>query len=324
MDQIRKDYIVDRYVIIASKRADRPDAFPKRSPENNLNPENCPFCPGNEHLATRIIREEPKGEWQVRLIPNKFPALKEVHNKNQREEEGLFIHYPPHGYHEILIETPDHEKEFHKLSSSQIGLYLKVLAKRYKELKKRDQIVYVTAFKNEGRRAGASIGHSHSQIVASSIFPQKIAQEMEGSEKYYRKQGSCPYCDVLKIEKKKAKRIVWAGKNFTVLSPYAPIWPYETWILPHQHQSEISGLNSSHRKKLAKVMKKLLMKYSFRFGDLPYDITYHSFPPSPFSHFHIEIYPRLKTLGGFEYFGLNVNEIPPEKAAKELKMTSLK
>jgi len=318
MSEIRKGYIGNDYVVFSTNRAKRPHAFSK-SQEKIASKGKCAFCRGNEHMTPKAIKEVPRGKWKVRLIPNKFPALCEVPFKGE-EGKGLFKHYKPYGYHEILIETPEHNKEFHELSEEQLELCFKTLIERYKELLEKKKIVYVTVFKNEGKMAGASLGHTHSQIIASPVFPKKISEKMETSEKYYEKEERCPYCDIIKQEKRIKKRIVTENKEFFVLCPYASTeWIYETWILPKKHISDISELTPVQQKYLVKTMKKLIANYTKLFGDLPYHIIYNSFPKSDFWHFHIEIIPRLKVYGGFEHFGLYINEILPEYAAKKLR-----
>jgi len=217
------------------------------------------------------------------------------------------------------VETPDHKKDFHELSEKQLGLGLDLLVERYKKLLAKKEIVYVTVFKNEGRMAGASLGHTHSQIIASPVFPKKIDEKMKASQKYYEKENRCPYCDIIKDEKREKVRVVAENKEFLLVCPYASTWPYETWIFPKKHVSDISCLNKKQRIYLIKAMKKLLAKYAKLFGDLPYHIVYNSFPKSDFWHFHVEVFPKLKIYGGFEYFGLYVNEVLPEYAAKKLK-----
>lgn len=317
MNEIRKDYIADKYVIFSPKRARRPHAF-SGPEEKSIAPKDCPFCPGNEKMTPRSILQIPKKNWKIRLIPNKFPALCETPFRGE-EGKGFFRHYRPYGYHEVLIETPEHEKEYHELSEKQLELRLRVLIDRYKKLLGKKEIVYVTVFKNEGRMAGASLGHSHSQIIASPVFPKKISDKMESSEIYYKKEQRCPYCDVIKVEKGMGMRIAAENKEFIVVCPYASTWPYETWVFPKKHVSDMSEMNSTQIKYLVKTMKKLLEKYAELFGDLPYHIVYNNFPESNFWHFHLEIYPKLKIYGGFEYFGLYVNEVLPEYAAKKLR-----
>jgi len=318
MSEIRKDYILERYVVFSSKRAKRPHAFDLSKLQARFtSKDKCPFCPGNEKMTPKAIKEVPKGKWKVRLIPNKFPALMNV-SFNGEEGEIPFVHYKPYGYHEILIETPEHNKKLYELPLNQIELYLKVLSERYNELMKKREIVYVTMFKNEGKGAGASISHAHSQIIASPVFPKIISEEMFAAEDYYKDERRCPFCDIISYEKKKGKRIIFENKDFIVLSPYAAVWPYESWILPKKHFSKISDMNDSQRRSLAKVMKKLLERYNEVFDDPIYTMVYHNFPVSDFWHFHIEIYPRFKIYGGFEFFGLYINEVLPERAARKL------
>ena len=317
MNEIRRDYLSEKYVRLSTDRGKRPNAF-RKTKDKGMSSENCPFCPGNEKMTPPAIKQVPKKNWKVRLIPNKFPALKKVDFKGE-QGSGFFHHFKPYGFHEVLIETPNHEKDFHQLSLKQMELCMDMLIERYKKLISKKEIVYVTMFKNEGKMAGASLGHSHSQIIASPVFPKKIDIKMNSSQDFYEKENRCPYCDIIKEEKGKKKRIVAENKEFVVFCPYASTWPFETWIFPKKHISDISQMNKKQRKYLVKVMKKLLTKYEKLFGDMPYHIVYNSFPKSDFWHFHLEIYPKLKIYGGFEYFGLYVNEILPEYAAKKLK-----
>lgn len=317
MNEIRKDYLLEKYVIFSPKRAKRPHAF-RKAEDSDTSPENCPFCPGNERMTTRAIVQIPKKNWKVRLIPNKFPALCKTPFKGE-EGKGMFRHYRPHGYHEVLVETPEHDKVFHELSDEQLELCFSVMIKRYKKLLDDKGTVYVTVFKNEGKMAGASLGHTHSQIISSPVFPKKISEKMTAAEKYYQKEEGCPYCSIIKEERKIKERMVAENEDFFVICPYASTWPYETWILPKKHVSDISELNEAQVKSMIRIMKKLLGNYTKLFGNLPYHIVYNSFPKSDFWHFHIEIFPTLKIYGGFEYFGLYVNEVLPEYAAKKLR-----
>ncbi len=317
MNEIRKDYIAEKYVIFSPKRAKRPHAF-RKSGKKKISPDKCPFCPGNESMTPKAIKQVPNKNWRVRLIPNKFPALCEIPFKGE-EGSGFFRHYRPYGYHEVLIETPEHDKEFHELSQKQLELCFKIMIERYKYLLKKKETVYVTVFKNKGKMAGASLGHTHSQIIASPLFPKKISEKMLAAEKYYHSEQRCPYCDIIKSEKKKKQRVVAENSEFIAICPYASTWPYETWLFPKKHVHDISCLNKSQLECMIKMLKNILKKYTELFGDLPYHIVYNSFPESDFWHFHVEIFPKLKIYGGFEYFGLYINEVLPEYAAKKLK-----
>ncbi|UCG95747.1 MAG: galactose-1-phosphate uridylyltransferase [archaeon] len=316
-NEIRKDYISEKYVIFSPKRAKRPKDF-KGKEEKTMTPENCPFCPGNEHMTPPALIQIPKKKWKIRLIPNKFPALSGI--KFKGEEGGSFFrHYKPYGYHEILIETPDHGKEYHELSLEQLELCLRIIIDRYKKLRKKKEIAYVTVFKNKGKMAGASLDHTHSQIIATPVFPRKISQKMEAAEKYYQKEDRCPYCDIIRAEKNKKVRIISENREFLVLAPYASTWPYESWVFPKKHVSELYELDKRQRKYLAITLKKLIGKYAELFGNFPYHIVYNSFPESDFWHFHLEVFPKLKIYGGFEYYGVYVNELLPEYAARNLR-----
>jgi len=315
VNEIRKDYVLERYVIISPKRAKRPKNRVREVLESKRE---CPFCKGKEKDTPPPIKEVPKGNWKVRIVPNKYPALVQGPFRGE-EGGGFFRHFKPYGYHEILIETPDHKEHFHELSAEHIELSLRVMKERYLELMRDDEIVYVTLFKNEGKKGGASLGHVHTQIIASPIFPEVIMKEMQASERYYENERRCPHCDVIKVERKLKKRVVMSNRDFLVICPYASIWPYETRIFPKRHFSDFGDIKRNEIKTLALTLKKLLTRYAVLLDNPPYNITYHTFPASDFWHFHIDIYPREKIHAGFERFGLYINEVPPERAAKKLR-----
>ncbi|MFB6088819.1 MAG: galactose-1-phosphate uridylyltransferase [Candidatus Aenigmatarchaeota archaeon] len=316
MKEIRKDYILDRYVVISPKRKKRPNSHRIDRDYKNVK---CPFCPGNENLVPEIIKEVPEGNWQFRLLPNKFPALEED-NLKMVEDSDLFSEYNSFGSHEILVETPEHDKKFYQIGRDKLETYLNILAERYRHLVDMEDISYVSIFKNRGPGAGESIGHSHSQIVSSPVVPEHISTILDCSEKYFTENKSCPYCDILREELNRQERIILETDKFVVLSPFAPTQPYESWILPKRHVSEMDEINNDEKKNLAKILKKLLSKYNDLFGNFSYNLLFYSFPLEKYSHFHVIIRPKLKNFGGSEEFGLYINEISPEKASSDLRI----
>ena len=313
VDEIRRD-VFQRSVILSSSRSRRPGAFIDQKDREKA----CPFCPGNEARTEKTLLALPnEKQWKVRIFKNKFPVLH--HRSFKPVVKNFFPTFTPCGAHEVLIETRHHDREYFNLPEKDIALVIEALKQRYSELMAIPDVNYVTIFKNKGERAGASIPHPHMQIIAAPLFPGAISKEMEESENLFKLEKKCGNCLTIRNESRDRKRIVTYNKDWIVICPFVSLWPYQSTILPRRHYSEIAQMADSEMLNLAKVIKKLFHGYSKLFGDPPYNIMYHNFPKSDFWHFHIHVHPRLVTHAGFEFFGLNVNVTPPEKAAMELK-----
>lgn len=297
--EIRKDYFLDKYVIIAPKRAKRPHRVPRKDDDQIAN---CYFCPQN--LKDETIELEIKGEngdWEILVTGNKFPAL-------SLDNPRAF------GKQEIIIETPRHGVELHELSVSHIVKLIDVYINRYTELDKIDGIKYTIVFKNEGGKAGASIAHSHSQIIALPLLPPAVEEESLAYSKYQIEHASCPFCDIIKQETDKP-RVIWEDEHFFVLAPFASQSPYGAWFMPKRHFREISEMTGSEKKSLAEALKVVLAKLDDI--DLAYNFFFHNAVNKDDYHMHIELAPRPNIWAGFELgTGVIINPIPPEYAAK--------
>jgi len=312
-DEIRKD-IFGREVIIAASRSKRPGAFMHKPEENQV----CPFCPGNEHMTEKAVLCLPdEKNWQVRVFPNKFPVLKG--NEFKCTKTNLYQRFTPLGRHEIMVDTRDHDKEYEDMGIDNIELALVAMKMRYAELIKLKGINYVTIFKNKGREGGASLEHTHTQIIASPLFPEVISREMDESENFFKEGKKCGFCTILEEERRENKRIIYQNRHWVCIAPFSSVWPYQFAMIPKRHFSELPEMTYNELRELARTYKKVFSAFKKLFKDLPYNMIYHNFPRSELWHFHLEIFPRLVTHAGFEFFGLNVNIKPPEEAARELR-----
>jgi UDPglucose--hexose-1-phosphate uridylyltransferase len=312
-DEIRKD-IFERSVIIATSRSKRPGAFIDKKDREKA----CPFCPGSESKTEKTILALPDdNKWKVRIFKNKFPVLYKKHFK--QIEGGFYPTFTPCGSHEILVETPFHDREYFNMNEKDIMLIIEALKKRHSDLMELEDVNYVAIFKNKGVRAGASLPHPHMQIIAAPLFPSVISKEMHESEDFFKKEKECGNCIMIRNELRERSRIITHNNDWVVLCPFVSTWPYQATILPRRHFSDISEISGDEALNLSKLIKKLFHGYSKLLNDPPYNIMYHNFPDSDFWHFHIHVYPRLVTHAGFEFFGLNVNIASPEKSASELK-----
>ncbi|MGA2690626.1 MAG: galactose-1-phosphate uridylyltransferase [Candidatus Korobacteraceae bacterium] len=326
--ELRKDPIIGRWVIISTDRAKRPSEF-AREPAKSKNGF-CPFCVGSESktppevLAYRPNGASPNTEgWTVRVVPNKFPALGIEGNLN-RQAEGMFDKMNGIGAHEVIVETPDHDLTLGNLSEKRIEDVLWAYRDRIVDLKKDRRFKYILIFKNHGQLAGATLDHSHGQLIALPIVPKHVVEELEGSKQYFIYKERCVFCDIIRQETEAGVRIVAENDSFLTLAPYAPRFPFETWILPKRHESAFENSSSHVYEGLAKALKNLLMRADKVLDNPAYNLVVHTAPVQEaamdYYHWHIEFMPRLTKIAGFEWgTGFYQNPTPPEEAAKYLR-----
>jgi len=337
LPELRKDPVVGRWVIISTDRAKRPTDFVRERVQNKGG--FCPFCYGNESktppevLAYRpnhnggppALRDTPG--WTVRVVPNKFPALGIEGNLN-RQAEGMFDKMNGVGAHEVIIEGPDHNATLATLPEKRIEDVLWAFRDRILDLKQDRRFKYILIFKNHGEAAGASLEHSHSQLIALPILPKQVAEELEGAKQYYIYKERCVFCDVIRQESESGARVVGENPDFLTIAPYAPRFPFETWILPKRHESSYENSSSSMYENLARSIKTLLNKADLVLDTPAYNLVLHTSPvqdpQNDHYHWHIEFMPKLTKTAGFEWgTGFYINPTPPEEAARFLREASI-
>jgi len=330
MPEFRKDPLSKKWVIIAIERAARPHDFKKKQEEDPQDPSKCFFCPGNEYttppevLAYRKPGSIPNGPgWWVRVVPNKFPALK-PEGELDKKGIGIYDFMNGIGYHEVLIEGEDHFVT--PLTQSQ-DLFQEIIwayRDRIIELSKDPRIKYVIIFKNHGKDAGASLFHPHSQIIATPIIPSVIKTEIDNAKEYFDLRDRCLFCDIITQERGHQERIVFENNSFLAFCPFASSFPFEMWIIPKKHQHRFEDIDKNHVVDLAETMKTVFSKLYKLLDNPPYNMMIHTSPANSnnkeYFHWHIEIIPRLTKVAGFEWgTGIYINPIPPEIAAIELR-----
>jgi len=319
-------------VIIATDRPKRPTDF-TRQPVAPPSSRFCPFCYGNEKKSPpEVLAYRPGGQpndsgWLLRVVPNKFPVL-QVEGDLNRQGEGLFDKMNGIGAHEVIIESPDHALAFTDMSEQQIEKVFWACRDRVLDLKRDRRLVYIALFKNFGDAAGASIEHSHSQLVALPIIPKHAKEELAGAKEYFDYRERCIFCDIIQQECQSGVRLVTETDRFAVIEPFAPRFPFETWILPKQHSSHFEDIDPPTVQNLAWVMRSTLRKIDKVLEHPAYNFVIHTSPiqegPVLHYHWHIEIMPKLTRLAGFESgTGFYINPTPPEESAKFLRETGL-
>lgn len=307
--EFRKDYILDRYVIVSTIRAKRPNEFKKE--KEKVKEEVCYFCPGHENLTPpEIGKVSVKNKWKIRWFANKFPAVEEKGNMNFQNADTFFTYAQPYGRHEIIVETPSHSKQLSDLKEEDIKEVLKVYSQRIIGLSKVNGIKYVCVFKNHGKDAGTSLVHSHTQVIAYNKIPELVKEEIQATKKF----SHCPYCDIINIEKKSYRRC-FENNSFVAFTPYASRYHFEIWVFPKKHIRNMTEMDDAKLTDLASILKKILMK--LKELNAPYNMQLHYAPDGEDLHFHIEICPRFSVWAGFELLTDDtINSLPPEDAAK--------
>jgi UDPglucose--hexose-1-phosphate uridylyltransferase len=293
----------------------------------------CPFDPGNEHTTTNeIIAFRPASTapnapgWTLRVVPNKFPAL-QINVEPNKTGEGLFDRMNGFGAHEVIIENPDHQLSLATMPQKAVEDVLWAYYFRLMDLKKDIRLKYVLIFKNEGEIAGASLEHSHSQLIALPIVPTSVKVEMDSSKKYYDGKERCIFCDIISQELETGKRVVYENDKYIALAPFAPREPFETWILPRKHESSFSPADKSFSG-LAEILQRILRQFDKVLEVPPYNFILHTSPfkeeINDYYHWHLEIVPKLTKTAGFEWgSGFFINPTPPEEAAKFMRDAKL-
>jgi len=328
MPELRKDPIIGRWVIIATERGKRPMDYEIPAPA--LNHGSCPFCYGQEHLTTpEILAVRPPGSapnspgWQLRVIANKYPALR-VEGELEKSGEGLYDKMSGIGAHEIIVEMPEHNRLLSDLDIPHLQTILSAYVSRMLDLKRDTRLKYLMVFKNQGYRAGASLEHSHSQLIATPIVPKTINEEMAGALDYYNYKERCVFCDIVKQETEDRRRLVLENDSFISIAPFAARFPFECWLLPKRHESNFENSTPDGLGLLARILKETLLRIKASVNNPPYNLVLHTAPcqMSGLQHFHwhIEIMPRLTRVAGFERgTGFYINPTPPEECAQFLR-----
>lgn len=331
MPELRKDPVTGRWVIIAAARRKRPSDF-RVERATPIGVEYCPFCAGREALtpaevlAYRLNGGAPNTPgWQLRVVPNKFPAL-QVEGSLDREGDGIFDRMNGIGAHEVIIETPDHDKTLASMSEGEIERVLGAYRERILDLKQDRRFRYILIFKNHGAAAGATLAHPHSQLIALPIVPDFVREEVDGARHHFETKERCVFCDIVRQEMASARRVILENADIVALAPYAPRFPFETWLLPRRHGGRFEEAPRHECESLARLLKGVLIRMNRALESPSYNLVLHSSPfvadVSEYYHWHIELMPKLTKVAGFEWgTGFYINPTSPEEAARVLRDT---
>jgi len=316
--ELRKDIVSGSWVIMASKRIHSVTTHKKKKLSI------CPFCHLEETEQEKPVLEykRPDCTWSLVVIPNKFPSLDEYETLEQRQV-GPFSVMNAAGFHEVII-TRDHDRHIPSLSKAEVTEIISAYQDRYVSLMNKKFINYISIFHNFGKKAGASIEHPHSQLMALTVVDPDIESSLAGSQRFYQKHKKCPHCTMIEWELKEKERIVYENKDFVVFAPFVSRVPSEVRIYPKDHKPYFERISESEKVELADALKNTLTRIELALDNIAFNYFIHTAPCDGKTyehyHWHLEIFPKISIEAGFEK-GARMEIIPilPKDAAKALR-----
>jgi UDPglucose--hexose-1-phosphate uridylyltransferase len=326
--EIRHNRLTGRDVVIAPSRSSRPketDAGLTGAARGN--PASCPFCVGNDEMLPYLIDEfsAPNGApWQTRVVPNKYAALDRT-APAPAPHPPFFAGHHAHGRQEVIIEAPDHMVDLPDLSIPALDTVLATYQARYRALRAEDPSLVPFVFRNYGGRAGASIHHAHSQLIATHSIPSAVEAEQHRAHIYHRATGQCLVCEMRRREKEEGVRVIQSTEHYLAVVPFAAEVPFEVIILPQRHAPHVVHVPAEERRDLAHMLRDVLRRLRAYCVNSPYNYFLRTpgradGQAAPHLHWYLRVMPRTKQEAGFELStDLRINPSSPEADAAGLR-----
>ncbi len=330
--ELRLDLISGDWVVIATGRAKKPNAFKRKRITKKLSKKDCPFCKIETQRKPVLIYSNGKKleikdkipkNWTTIVIPNLYPAVFSSDNLDEKIEGGLYKKMNAIGFHEIIV-TKDHKKSLAQLSLVKVKEVFDAYQSRYLSLMKEKFVNYISIFHNHGIRAGASQPHPHSQLITTPLIDVDLRRALISSGKYYKKHKKCVYCEMSKWERETKQRIVFENKDFLVICPFASKSAFQMIISPKKHSAYFERITEKEKWTLVEAFKESLIRLSKALGDPAYNFYLHTAPCDgknyDYYHWHWTIVPKTGIWAGFEIgTRIEISSIEPEKAAQYLR-----
>ncbi len=326
LSELRQDLISGDWVVIANSRGKRPDDFKtetKVSEKSSV--ESCLFCDpiasGQEKDV--LIYNTADDDWSLRVFPNKYPAFTRPTGKIHHQTEGPYFWMDGLGYHEIVV-TKDHFERIGTMENLKVAEIFDAFQTRYLDLMNKKSVRYIEIFHNQGKQAGASIFHPHSQLVAIPVISPYVKLELKGADRYYKTNKKCVFCDIIEWEMEEDERVIFENDKFIAICPFASRRAFEVWVLPKEHQPYFERMETEDKIQVGEALNEAVRKINTVLNDPDYNFYLHTSPCDgkdyPHYHWHIEILPKTSIWAGFELStGIEISAIEPEKAAKSLR-----
>jgi UDPglucose--hexose-1-phosphate uridylyltransferase len=325
--QLRQDIVTGDWVVIATGRGKRPSDFVEKNKKKSKEEiKDCLFCDpvasGQEEDV--LIYNTGEGDWTLRVFPNKYPAFaRPVGGRISHKEEGPYFWMDGVGYHEVIV-TRDHFKHIGLMDPIWVAEILDSYQTRYLDLMNKKSVRYIEIFHNHGKKAGASISHPHSQLVAIPVVSPYIPLELTGSEEYYRSHKKCVFCDIVEWEIDYKKRVIFENEDFIVIAPFASRVAFEMWVIPKKHSPYFERISDEEKISGGQALHQAIRKIGKVLDEPDFNFYLHTAPCDgkdyPHYHWHIEILPKTSTWAGFELStGIEISAMEPELAAEYLR-----
>lgn len=327
---LRRNVLTNTWVACAPSRGDRPiqtlQTDPAPAPSDAKTVEGCPFCPGHEDQLPDVLWQlaaDDDRPWRTRSVPNKFAALSPTVPSGDTQN-GLYHTRHNHGRQEVIIDTPHHNQPLAHMPVEQVTALLHTYRERYRTLRAATPGLYPFVFRNHGGRAGASMSHPHSQVIALDVVPPRIEREEAAAHARYQETGQCPYCEMIEREVAAQDRLVWTSEDFVIFVPYAAQMPAEMWVLPRTHEPEFGRITNKQCTALAPGLQSAVRSLDRYLNDPPFNLfvrtalTHNA--DAPYLHWSLRLQPRTSVQAGFELgTGVHINPSSPEHDAAQLR-----
>jgi UDPglucose--hexose-1-phosphate uridylyltransferase len=334
MSELRRDPVTGRLVVIAPERLLAREAFMRPAPVGAIGGDLCPFCEGQERAAGReLLAWRPAGSppdgpgWQLRVVVNREPALR-VESPLGEPADALFQAFGGLGAHEVVIESAEHGATLASMSADEVRRVLWAWRERMRDLKRDTRLQSVLVVKNVGGRAGATLDHAHSQLLALPLVPDHLSLELSGARAYHERTARCVFCEIAEQELAADLRVVGSDAETIALAPFASRVPFEVWLLPRAHQAAFEDVPDPALAAMAARLRDVMARLDRVLVAPPYTLLVHSAPLRPDAsprseqsfHWHVEIVPRLLPVAGLAWDGgVHINPVTPEEAAEVLR-----
>ncbi|MGH9493679.1 MAG: galactose-1-phosphate uridylyltransferase [Candidatus Sulfotelmatobacter sp.] len=331
MPELRQNFFTKEWVIIATERAKRPEDLATHRSTQPIPAflDSCPFCPGNESQTPVELMRLPRRDepWQVRVVPNKFAALSSELQPT-RSPQHLRRRIEGFGYHEVIVDSPDHSRSMGQLRDEEVAAVLTAYKQRYNVLSLDHRVSHITIFKNHGVDAGASLPHPHSQLIATPMIPIQVRHRLHEALRHYDDVGECMFCHIVEREVEDQTRVVVKNDRFVAMEVFASPTPFATHIFPLRHMASFGDISEMEIADLARVLRTLLAKISVGLQNPDLNFTIRSGPAeyAGARHFHwyVSVIPRMTRVAGFELgSGMFINTVLPEAAAEFLRKVNV-
>lgn len=323
--ELRQDLVTDEWVVIATGRAKRPDAYIKKDkPELKQSKKDCPFeDPQASGNAEPLLIYKDKEDWSLQVIPNKYPALSHLEGCGGISQKGEYLVHEGNGYHEVII-TRDHSRHIALMENEEVSGVVRAYQQRYKKLKKDKCIKYISIFHNHGPDAGASLPHPHSQLIATPVLPVSIQRSLRGSGLYWRRNMKCVHCVMIAYELIDKERVIFENDDFVAFCPFVSRAAFEIRIFPKKHNPYFERMPQRSISKFAEALHASLKSLYETLDNPDYNFFLHTSPTDgrtyPHYHWHFEIIPKTQIWAGFEIStGIEISTIEPMHAAEYLR-----